>query len=80
MIRNLDWVQNHINLILTVMHPSVSDNTLFCLKGSDNKLKKKDNLKFMSSTTDMDGFMFVVARRWREPIHGRSMYVLWEKL
>lgn len=76
----MEWFQDHSDYNLTVMHPSVSDHAMLCLKRYDTPCRKRSNFKFINSTADLEGFLNVVESNWKIPIHGRPMYILWKKL
>ncbi|CAJ2651355.1 unnamed protein product [Trifolium pratense] len=78
-IGNIDWLQK--DYTLHVMHPSVSDHALLCLKSAEGTIRKiKNQFKFLNSSADLDGFLYAVANSWHEQISGRPMYMLWKKL
>ena len=41
---------------------------------------KKSHFKFINGSVDLDGYNDAVSASWREPITGRPMFVVWEKL
>lgn len=50
------------------------------LIGQDNGSKNKSKFKFIISVVHLEGFEEVVIKSWREPLEGRHMYVIWDKL
>lgn len=60
--------------------PTVYDHAMLYLIGQDNGSKNKSKFKFIISVVHLEGFEEVVIKSWREPLEGRHMYVIWNKL
>ncbi|XP_058775224.1 uncharacterized protein LOC131649480 [Vicia villosa] len=77
---NVEWFQNNINTSLQVLPPSVSDHGLLFLQNQEPQYPKKPRFKYLNCVTDVEGYEQKVINNWNEPIVGRPMYVLWQKL
>ncbi|KAH1203129.1 hypothetical protein GmHk_17G049445 [Glycine max] len=79
-LANVSWFQNNLDVNLHIMPPNVSDHTLLWLQHRDRVILKKSHFKFINGSVDLDGYNDAVSASWREPITGRPMFVVWEKL
>lgn len=78
--QNVEWCQDHLDTTLNILHLSVSDHALLWLRNHDKYHVKNKLFKFINYTVDIEGYANKVSTNWRDPIQGRHMYVLWEKL
>ncbi|KAL5127208.1 hypothetical protein HKD37_14G039672 [Glycine soja] len=77
---NVEWFQDNIDTMLQILPPSVSDHALLCLADPGNTAGRQFHFKFSNCLTDLEEYHSTVSNSWNEPLNGRPMYVLWEKL
>lgn len=79
-LANFRWFQNQLYTTFRIMHPNVSNHTLFWMKNREKNPSRRYHFKFINFVVDMGGYAEIVKKSWNEPIIGRLMYVMWEKL
>ncbi|CAK8539305.1 unnamed protein product [Lathyrus sativus] len=79
-LANMEWYKKYIHVSLNVLAPSVSDHAILLLNSHElDRQKRMNHFKFLNNVNDMDGYQKEVPNRWRAPLNGRPMYVLWKK-
>lgn len=77
---NVEWFQDNMDTMLQILPPSVSEHALLCLADPGNTAGRQFHFKFSNCLTDLEEYHSTVSNSWNEPLNGRPMYVLWEKL
>ncbi|XP_058756408.1 uncharacterized protein LOC131629639 [Vicia villosa] len=77
---NPDWFQMHLEFILMILPPSVSDHNLLCITSSAQPVKPKGHFKFNNCLVELTDYDEVVRSSWNKPCRGKPMKVLWTKL
>lgn len=65
---------------LKIQPHSVSDHSLLCLTGQENHVFRKALFKFFNCVVDLNGYDMAIMKSWNDPIVGKPMHVLWQKL
>lgn len=77
---NLDWFQDNLDTVLTVLPASVSDHALLCVSRKDPIIKNNKNFRFSNCLIEMEGYNDMVKASWSRPTRGSPMVRLWNKL
>ncbi|KAH1233546.1 Short-chain dehydrogenase TIC 32, chloroplastic [Glycine max] len=77
---NLDWFQDNLDTVLTVLPASVSDHALLCVSRKDPIIKNNKNFRLSNCLIEMEGYNDMVKASWSRPTRGSPMVRLWNKL
>ncbi|XP_006598642.1 uncharacterized protein [Glycine max] len=77
---NLDWFQDNLDTVLTVLPANVSDHSLLCVSRKDPIIKNNKNFRFSNCLIEMEGYNDMVKASWSKPTRGSPMVRLWNKL
>lgn len=70
LLANLNWMQQHMDYVVHIMEPSISDRALLCLKEKGQRNRVKTNFKFLNCVTEVAVFYQDVKENWRKHIEG----------
>lgn len=79
-LRNVEWFQDHLDVNLNILPPSVYDHALLWLQNQEKIHLKRTHFKFTNYVVNVSGYTKYVSKSWMEPLLERPMYVICVKL
>lgn len=79
-LRNMEWMQDHMHATLTNITPIVSDHAMLMLREKEQNQFRTRHFKFINNIIDLDNLQAVVLESRSIPLQGRPMFVVWKKI
>ncbi|CAK8532778.1 unnamed protein product [Lathyrus sativus] len=81
-LANVEWLQQHTDITLHILPPSVLDHSLLLMTGTANvhNQYRKPIFRFYNCIMDFEGYSALVEKNWNVPIVGNPMFILCNKL